>query len=818
MKKIFAAAMIMIFIFSSLSISASETDEWWNDDFNYRVKIVPQNSTDPGMVDIDLGLLIDELGLHPFDPDWGFDESVDPESFRLVSVGQNQESHEFKWSPEDYYLVDDFESDDVSWNLSSEMDTVYRDGDDGSSLMFYKNTESGVKMYTSVPSDSFKDMEYLMFYAKGSFKIALRDPAKGKYMVEEELLLPEFQLVVLPLSFVNFRNNVDFYLELIPLDFVTTSIIDDIRFIDDTISMEFAPVDGDLYLYFNSYVTGLDSDPLSMSDISGDPEEASLGDVEGFRVLFDEVPASVSGQYLISATVLDNRDDIEWVRYRIDYPSWVDIDSTEYGVWGEMSPDGGRWMAEWDTVSTTTDGHHTLTVYAKDTSGDIAFQIAAVEINNIVDNVNLSPGTDNFRFAVVGDTQAESGTDNNPMVSTYIMQSIAKNEDVDFIIQVGDLCYAGYGYEFVQVRNQITSFAEVPFYPVVGNHDAAAREGIDNFEFHFGHVIYSFDYGNSHFIFLCTELEGEKGLITGDQLEWLDGELSQNADMEHIFIIAHQPLYPIFHGIGNQEEVHGVIESYDNVTAIFQGHEHTYFHEVVNGMHNFISGGATWLDPQYPVENTFNHYFVMSVDGPEYEWNVIETSNFYLEEPKSGYSTNESFVEISGHTQPYVSVDVNGIAASSNVRGEFTAEVPLEYGANTITAMTNELPDGNEHSMSITVYREVPLELDCPTAISGGEALDVNVSTSEGPAEGVMVHILDVTKATDQDGNVSFDSYPSGNFKVSASGPGYYGTFTMVDGDAAAEGESDGGLGIDPALVVIVVIALGAIISLFRRK
>ncbi|HOP08677.1 MAG TPA: metallophosphoesterase, partial [Candidatus Methanofastidiosa archaeon] len=189
-------------------------------------------------------------------------------------------------------------------------------------------------------------------------------------------------------------------------------------------------------------------------------------------------------------------------------------------------------------------------------------------------------------------------------------------------------------YEYYQVRDLVTAYAKVPFYCVVGNHDAAATDGLENFEYFFGELYYSFDYGNSHFIFLCTELDDQKGLITGGQLAWLEDELSSNTDKDHIFIAAHQPIYPVFHGIENQEEVQSLIEQYDNVTAIFQGHEHTYYHEVLDsGADNFVTGGGTWLDSQYLVENTFTHYFIITVTGDTMEWRLEKTSQLFVEDP-----------------------------------------------------------------------------------------------------------------------------------------------------------------------------------------
>lgn len=815
MRKLISAFMLSIILFSCVEISSSEEGSWWDDDFNYRVKIMPGDQSSSGTVSIDLGDLIDELGISLFDPEWDYDGRVDLESLRLVESGNETVPHEFNWKPGEQYFVDDFESGQVSWSVGTDMEAQLVPVADGSSMIFYKNTEAGVKMYATLPADSFKDMDYLMFYGKGSFKVALKDPGKGKYLVEEEINIKENELVAIPLSFANFREGVNYYLELIPLDLHSFNEIDNIKFISDTIIMDFAPSEDELYLYFNTYATESLSAPGLLSEISGQKVPASLASPEGFRVIFEERPSIISGTYEVKASVIDSRYAIDHVRYRIDYPSWVELESTDYGVWGEMTYDGSYWKADWDTIGTICDGNHTLTVFATDVTGATVLQTIEVEVDNVNgDGAAFAQGEDSFRFAVVGDTQPEFGGSLNPLVATLIMESIAKTEDIDFIIQVGDTCYAGHESEYAQVRRQLTAFANVPFYTVVGNHDAATADGLDNFESYFGDITYSFDYGNSHFIFLCSELDGQKGYVTGDQLEWLDDELSASANKEHVFIVVHQPIYPVFFGIENTEEVQEVIRRYENVTAIFQGHEHTYNHETVDGFDSFVTGGATWLDPQYAVENTFNHFFIIEVDGPDMTWEVIRTSQLFLEDPQDGIYTSEATIDVVGHTQPYAVVDVNGYEDVADARGEYSVNIPLEYGANSISASTSDLPDGVEHSVAISVFREFPLHIECPESIEEGKELVVKVTSTEGPVEGAMVSLIGDSKATGADGSVSFDGFPDGSFKVSAYLEGYQGTFEVV----TAQGAAGGSYSHTMALAVIVVIALGALYSLIKRR
>ncbi|MHC1605280.1 MAG: metallophosphoesterase [Candidatus Methanofastidiosia archaeon] len=782
MKRIFCYLFLFLFMFPCFNIGSCQTGTWWNEDFNFRVGINQDSVMDKGTVTIDFQETLDDLGIYPFDPNYGFCEKIDPLSLRLIEQGNTFTEKQFYWQPKDYYIADDFESGLDLWKVGTDVyaDLSQRYGN-GDALHFYKNTETGVKLRAMIKADDFSEMTYFSFYGKGNFRITLRDPAMGTFVFDKIFTSTEFKREIIPLSFENFREGVTYYLELSPDDFVTDNWADDMVFIGDVIEMDFEKSEGNLYLYFNTFITTSERDESIFSPITGSTKQASLKELQGFRIQFENTPLSpISGDYEIVVNVLDQRNDLEWVRYRIDWPSWVEFTDERYGVWGEMTFDGEHWKATWDTVSTICDGHHSIAVMAQDIKGNNVFQIADIEIGNIQDSIDLSPGTDEFSFAVVGDTQPWSGGEINPLVATYIMETIATQENPDFIIQVGDLNYAGHEREFVQTRKQITSFAKVPFYPVVGNHDAAAPVGLEIFERDFGHVTYSFDYGNSHFIFLCSEMSGQKGLVTGNQLSWLDAELSENADKENIFITIHQPIYPIYHGIDNTAEVQKVIEKYHNVRAIFQGHEHTFYHTKTSGIDIFVTGGATWLDSQYPKENTFNHYIMIDVKDDEMTWRVEKTSHLFIETP-ADLTTKNSEVEIVGKTQPYTTVVVSDIEVESNARGEFKTTLSLEVGQNTVSIATKGMVEDQSASLCITRLGE--LGIVCPTEVIAGQSFEVRVTSAGASVEGVTVCFDEEEKQTNSEGKVFFDAplLPQTTLKVSAYGGGFYSTFNIVN-------------------------------------
>ena len=445
---------------------------------------------------------------------------------------------------------------------------------------------------------------------------------------------------------------------------------------------------------------------------------------------------------------------------------------------------------------------------ARDANGNEVFSVVPVVVDNIEQGTAIDPGTDSFSFAMIGDMQPVSGGGvSNPYVASYVMDAVSR-EDIDFIIQVGDLTYAGHEIEYFQVRDQLTAMARVPFYAAVGNHDTAASVGLDLFIDYFGDAYYAFSYGNPYFIFLSSELAGEKGLITGDQLAWLDSELAAHTDMEHIIITVHQPIYPVFHGIENQAEVQQVIERYQNVSAIFQGHEHTYSHEVIAGMDVFVTGGATWLDGQYEEEDTFNHYFVFTIEGDSLTWDLVTTDHIDISAPLEGESFTEETVEVVGTTQPYSTVTVNGVSTQSTDRGDYSVALSLPVGETTITAAA-EFPFGGGASTQLTVYRMDTLSLAGPASATKGEPVVVTVTDSSGVGvSGATVDIYGTTYLTSDSGTAEIPSLPAGQVRLSAYAEGYQGTYSFME-----VREPSGGTGtlLIAGLAIVVIILVAAI-------
>ena len=195
--------------------------------------------------------------------------------------------------------------------------------------------------------------------------------------------------------------------------------------------------------------------------------------------------------------------------------------------------------------------------------------------------------------------------------------------------------------------------------------------------------VYSFDYGNSHFVMLNTDywltsggpasdrtlglkiLGGNRnGYLMANQLAWLDKDLAaaRQRGLRHIFVAAHEAAFPIGGHVGDSMWWNGLndktipagdvvdmrtrfltIVDRHRVTAIMFGHEHSYARVVVGPeidraltrpITQFVSGGAGApfyaQDEKAPWSASIrkfaatNHYVLFTVAGNEVRFETID--------------------------------------------------------------------------------------------------------------------------------------------------------------------------------------------------
>ncbi len=155
---------------------------------------------------------------------------------------------------------------------------------------------------------------------------------------------------------------------------------------------------------------------------------------------------------------------------------------------------------------------------------------------------------------------------------------------------------------------------------------------------------FAFDYGNSRFIFLDSEVPTS---TASDQYAWLQAELSRPETQQAAFRIVcfHKPPYcNVWNGGGYIGE--GFVRTdwvplftQKNVDIVISGHQHSYQRGATNGVVYIVSGGGGgFLDTQvvadWPfveVEWSKYHFDIMQVNGPVLSWETFDDNNDVLD-------------------------------------------------------------------------------------------------------------------------------------------------------------------------------------------
>ena len=191
---------------------------------------------------------------------------------------------------------------------------------------------------------------------------------------------------------------------------------------------------------------------------------------------------------------------------------------------------------------------------------------------------------------------------------------------------------------FSALQNQYLG-PSIPFYPLIGNHEAVGPDAVKIFRDHFGidheasldnaQLAYTVEIGKSLFIILATDYYSRdqnklvEHTLSGGQKEWLTRTLrDKSPQFSSLFVIGHEPAFSILgsaknHPVGldrfpeARDEFWAILKKY-GVKAYICSHEHLYQASRHDGIWQIVSGGAG--APLAPLRfGGFFHYALLKI-------------------------------------------------------------------------------------------------------------------------------------------------------------------------------------------------------------
>jgi predicted phosphodiesterase len=239
-----------------------------------------------------------------------------------------------------------------------------------------------------------------------------------------------------------------------------------------------------------------------------------------------------------------------------------------------------------------------------------------------------------FQFALIGDSRDGE--------EVYVrLTARALERQPHFFIHLGDMISHPEKKEW-QKFFEISKPIDVPFFPVVGNHEIFANgrgEKLyhEQFDLPGEKTYYAFRAGGILFVILDSETG--KGRIVNEQLSWLEETLSSSEErMKLVFI--HRPLflpadslkrgramdkYPL-----ERDHLHRLFLK-AGVKAVFEGDDHRYDRTEKDGILYLITGGGGAPLASFKKRGGFFHYVWISVQQEKVEGEVVDLEGRVLD-------------------------------------------------------------------------------------------------------------------------------------------------------------------------------------------
>lgn len=254
---------------------------------------------------------------------------------------------------------------------------------------------------------------------------------------------------------------------------------------------------------------------------------------------------------------------------------------------------------------------------------------------------NTPNNVNKYQYVVLGDNR--NGYD----TFQKIIEQVNGEEPV-FVIDNGDLVFSGKPNQY-RLFDQMISKVSTTLCTVPGNHDIR-NNGYSTYTMLYGPSHYSFDFADSHFVFLDSSPGwAEKRAISNEQYIWLEKDLKK-AQGKRIFVITHIPpedprkevktnkipnyaskvesgnswveqklnnyneTKEMNHGFQDPKEAEkfeNIMSTY-HVDTVYLSHIHSYFDYTKNGVRYIITGGA---GAELLTKNSYYHYIIEKIDN-----------------------------------------------------------------------------------------------------------------------------------------------------------------------------------------------------------
>lgn len=268
-----------------------------------------------------------------------------------------------------------------------------------------------------------------------------------------------------------------------------------------------------------------------------------------------------------------------------------------------------------------------------------------------------------LKFAIASDFHAPDVPDGEERVASFI--KAAKDEKVDFIIELGDFCRLD---SASQVYRELWNSFEGDKYHVIGNHDMdqyTPEEYVEGMKMPGRY--FSFDKGDFHFIVLDGNnlYDGKeyrhyakanyyvdskmRAFIDPEQMAWLKNDLE--ATDKKCVLSCHQSI-ELF--LNNGVAVRQLLEEENNragfkkVVLAFSGHTHSNYTKVINDITymQINSASYVWIgeptqtEKRYPKEINERYSLMkysMSYDKPLYAIVTLTEKGAEVKGTKAGF-------------------------------------------------------------------------------------------------------------------------------------------------------------------------------------